>query len=131
MSDRDLTEIERLLGAVRVEPDPDPDGALYARIFADAEAAQPTATAGTATAGAPVRGRLRRAWARLGGWPAAGGLVAATLAGLWIGISAPEILSGQFPAWLEPGAATAKAGTTDDWTLDPVSTYAYEMAYGG
>ncbi|MWD30223.1 hypothetical protein E0K89_022405, partial [Aquicoccus sp. SCR17] len=64
----------------------------------------------------------------LGGWPALGGLTAATLAGVWLGVSPPQGVSDPVAAWLgQAGLAAAE----EDWTLDPVSTYAYEVAYGG
>ena len=74
---------------------PEPGDALMARIMADADRVQ----AERAAMPAPVRPQRRRgrlAWlaAALGGWPAMAGLAAATVAGLWIGVSAPAGLTG-------------------------------------
>lgn len=52
-------------------------GDLMARVLADAAAAQ-----------APAR-LWTRLFEMLGGWPALGGLAAATVAGVWIGVSPP------------------------------------------
>ena len=61
--------------------------AVQARILADADAV-------LATGQAPVkrRSRLLVLWDGLGGWPAMAGLVTATVAGVWIGISPPEMV---------------------------------------
>ncbi|MGR3436497.1 MAG: hypothetical protein ACU0CO_16690 [Shimia sp.] len=61
--------------------------ALTARLLADAAAVQPS----TPAAAAPRPMRLRRV---LGGWPTLGGLVAAGLAGVWIGAAPPPPLEG-------------------------------------
>ncbi|MWD30042.1 hypothetical protein E0K89_021430, partial [Aquicoccus sp. SCR17] len=50
--DADMAALERLLAEARAEPGPEPDAALYARILADAEAAQPPAPAPAQAAGA-------------------------------------------------------------------------------
>lgn len=48
-------------------------------------------------------GFWRRIWAELGGWPTASGLVTATAAGLWLGLSAPEAVDG---IWTDVGLST-------------------------
>lgn len=61
-----------------------PPAALSARVLADADRLQPRA------AKRPER-RARPFWASvLGGWQGLGGLVAATCAGFWIGVSPPS-----------------------------------------
>lgn len=75
--------------------DPEVPPELLARVLADAETVQ----AGFATAALPERaapkrpGLLAQLGAALGGWPAFAGLAAASVCGLWIGISPPESLS--------------------------------------
>ncbi|WP_224825847.1 hypothetical protein [Cognatishimia sp. MH4019] len=66
---------------------PQPSDILQARILADADAA-------LAANAPPVRrrNRLRDVLQGLGGWPAMAGLVTATMAGVWIGISPPEMV---------------------------------------
>ena len=83
----------------------EPGADLLARVMADATAAQ----AGFARAGAGRPAPRRRALAdivrALGGWPAAAGLSAATLAGLWIGIAAPDGLASVAVAVMGGGEA--------------------------
>lgn len=65
-----------------------PGDALMARVLADAASAQ--------AAGWPVPrpqpGLWDRMMAAIGGWPSVGGLAAATVAGLWIGVAPPTSL---------------------------------------
>ncbi|EYD75489.1 Dihydroorotate dehydrogenase [Rubellimicrobium mesophilum DSM 19309] len=88
MTERD--DLENLFSEARaLRPEPGDD--LMARILADAEAV-------AAERERPVRpvsaGPGWRNWLRtLGGWPAVGGLVASTVAGLWIGVAQPAALS--------------------------------------
>jgi hypothetical protein len=67
---------------------PEPSDALMARVLADAEALQPRPAD-------PPRGggAWAEVWRLLGGWPAAAGLAAAGVAGLWIGAAPPEVLA--------------------------------------
>ncbi len=88
-----------------------PDG-LTSRVLADARDVQ--ADRGKAVA-KPQRERF---FARLqaimpGGWPGAGGLVAATCAGFWIGISPPAALPDPGSALFETGTVTAWDGPVD------------------
>ncbi len=72
-------------------PKPAPSAALTARILRDAQAHQPQ----TAPPALPQRGLFGALANALGGWPTLGGLATATLAGLYIGIAQPDLLSGQ------------------------------------
>jgi|AACY02.2.fsa_nt_gi hypothetical protein len=82
-------ELEALFQTAR-RPDPVPSEALMARVLADAAAEMPRRAAA-----APRRGAGWSAlWLALGGWTGASGLVAATAAGLWIGIAPPAGLDG-------------------------------------
>jgi hypothetical protein len=89
-TDRDGGELDDLFAEVRAQaPEPAPD--LMARIFAEAER---VAAERERRGPAPVRQGAWREWLRLlGGWPTVGGLVASTLAGLWIGVAQPPGLS--------------------------------------
>ncbi|MFC7703080.1 dihydroorotate dehydrogenase [Plastorhodobacter daqingensis] len=93
--DRDIEEFFAAARAVTRAPGPD----LLGRILADAEAAQPRAPrpAGRSQWG-PIA-RFRRVCESLGGWQAAGGLLAAALAGLWIGVSPPAAFVGVTEGW--------------------------------
>ncbi len=85
--ERDLDDLLAEARGLRSEPGPD----LMARILLDAE--QVTAEL-TAVRQVPSSGGAWRDWLRLlGGWPTVGGLVASTLAGLWIGVAQPASLS--------------------------------------
>lgn len=89
MTDEDR-RLEPFFEAARTEA-PEPSAALMARILADAQAAQEVA------APAPARRRRFPGWrlpALAGGWGAAGGLAAATLAGVWIGFAATQGAAG-------------------------------------
>lgn len=97
-------DLEALFEAVRNEPaDASPD--LLARVLADAYDQQDarTASAGDAPAAAPPRGLPGRLLEMIGGWPAAAGLSAAVMAGLWIGYNPPEMLDDLTLAFLDGG----------------------------
>ncbi|WP_299739354.1 hypothetical protein [uncultured Roseobacter sp.] len=84
---KETVEVDALLKAAR-DPVPDvPDG-LMARVLADAAALQPTQMG--------VMREKPGLWMRwtdlLGGWQGMGGLVAATCAGVWIGLNPPAAL---------------------------------------
>jgi hypothetical protein len=76
---------------------PDAPVALQAAILADAVLLQKTRSevlAATQTAGrhSPVHRLWRQFAAAVGGWPAIGGMAAASLTGLWIGLAPPSFL---------------------------------------
>ena len=75
MTERD-EDLDDLFAAARRRP-PRPDAALLGRIAADAERLAPGGWRG-------------RAWQAIGGWPAAVGLAAAAVAGVWIGAAQPQ-----------------------------------------
>ena len=83
--------------------------ALTRRVLADAEAVQPRSRQPEGPRG------LRKAWAALGGWPAACGLAAATCAGFWIGVSPPLFL---------PDAGGLVLGTSEAFTYDALADVA-------
>ena len=89
MTDREDQEIEALFEAVR-RTRPEPPDDLLARILADAAA---VAAEREAPGPAPERVGWRDWLGALGGWPVVGGLVASTVAGLWIGAAQPSGLS--------------------------------------
>ena len=70
---------------------PVPGEDLMARILADADAV--AAARERPVPAAPARLAWRDWLVTLGGWPAVGGLVASTVAGLWIGVAQPAALS--------------------------------------
>lgn len=88
---------------------PTVSAALTARILADSAAELPRAPVARAALRAPsppTRPALaRRLLAALGGWGGLGGLATATLAGVWIGIAAPEPVAGLAGRILPPAEA--------------------------
>ena len=86
----DKTVLEETFAAMRAEDVPLSEG-LMDRIMMDADSvlaaqAQPVAARPAVSFGALIRDVI-------GGWPSFGGLAAATVAGLWIGISPPQVLT--------------------------------------
>ena len=73
---------------------PVPSDDLMARLLADADRERPQPLAAPVVA----RGGWRNWIAALGGWPAMGGLVAATVTGVWIGAAPPARLSSLLPS---------------------------------
>lgn len=89
MTQRDETHLDDLFAEARqVRPVVSVD--LMARIMADAAAVQSERTAPIVVAAPEQGGFFAGLWTALGGWGGAGGLAAATMAGLWIGIAPPS-----------------------------------------
>ena len=84
-------EIEALFDAARHSA-PAPSADLMARILSDADNLQAQAHPKAAVARAPLS-RWRALVDLLGGWPAMAGLVSAGVAGLWLGVNPPDMLS--------------------------------------
>lgn len=124
LTQADEAELDALFATMRARAPEVPPG-LMARIADDGLSLQ--ADRARQPARVPARtGRLRQFFAQLGGWPAMAGLVSATVAGLWIGISPPTLI-GSSVALL--GGATAEAGD-DLYLVDAVSAYDI-LALGG
>lgn len=114
--DLSARELAALFGA-RASEVPQPRAAFLARIAEDAEAAAraardagqavPRASGAVGVARLPLRARLARLLAGLG---APGGVVAAGLAGLWVGLSGPQALPDPALLWAQPDAFGALPG---------------------
>lgn len=108
--------VTALLDALRTET-PRPSDDLMSRVLADAEALQPETEvilAGPAVA-APA---ADRGWLHLiGGWPAASGLAAAGVMGLWLGYAPPGGLDGVTDAFVGDPLAVSWIETPEDWLL--------------
>ena len=87
-TDKALQELEDLFAAARSEP-PAVPGHLTAAILEDAAREQPGFQPARRAARQPFWRQLIEA---VGGWPALGGLAAASAAGLWIGIAPPSFV---------------------------------------
>lgn len=83
MTDPDDRMLDDLFAQARAQT-PQPGDALMARVLADAAA---QSAPGVRQATQP--GFWARLSDTLGGWPALGGLAAATVAGVWVGIAPP------------------------------------------
>lgn len=81
MSDDFDAELDDLFQTARRQTQALPDG-LAQRILADAHAQQST----------PAQGIWPRMRDALGGWPGLGGLVAAGMAGVWLGFAPPDVM---------------------------------------
>jgi len=90
----DHDDLSDLFAAARDEAAP--SDALIARVMADAAAVQ---AEGPVAEAVPGRGRIGAWLSNIGGWRGAGGLAAAAVTGLMIGVYAPgsidTLLSGQ------------------------------------
>ncbi len=89
MNDFDLDEV--FASARRAEPVLSDD--FMARILADAAMVHEERSAPTVAKALETGGFLAMLWSMLGGWAGTGGLAAAAVAGLWIGIAPPDALS--------------------------------------
>lgn len=74
------------------DPAAAPTDDFMARILADAEGLQPSASTPELSSPRP-RNLLQALFDTLGGWQGTGGLVAATMASVWIGFSGAENLT--------------------------------------
>ena len=101
-----------------------PDEALIARVLADAgcEQAQPARRHATDRPGLAVR--LAAMMRDLGGWPACAGLASAAVAGVWIGVAAPEPFSSVARDLLGTGqtGGALDMAALDFFTLDEGGT---------
>lgn len=126
-------ELDQLFDAARetqADPDMAPSAALMARIMADAEAeiaAQqaPEVFAGTATAKSGLLGMIKEA---LGGWRGMAGVATAGVAGLAIGLGAPDMVT-EFT--LGTGTGTATETISADTGLDGLTSSFYDLALEG
>lgn len=82
-------DLDSLFDLARAER-PEADAALLARVQANAD----RVLAERAPPARAPRRRIADFFAAFGGWPAAAGMAAATLAGVWVGIDPPAALSG-------------------------------------
>ncbi len=115
MSDR--SDLDKALDAILSEmraAAPEPRAELLARVLADAEAAH--VAPGVGSPAAPRRvtrpaGPFARLAASFGGWGGVGGLLTATVAGLWIGLSGATASDTLSLVW--SGDSAAASGVVD------------------
>ncbi|WP_298494649.1 dihydroorotate dehydrogenase [uncultured Maritimibacter sp.] len=95
MTKRDLNEdefLELYFSAERAQG-PEPSGDLMARIMADADATLATRPSPATKRARPRRNLFVAFAAAIGGWPAFASMATAAVAGVWIGVSAPNVLA--------------------------------------
>jgi len=111
--------LDALFAQARADAPRMPDR-LQARILADAQAVQDSAVqAGPVRTASPERvGLLQRISAAVGGWPALGGMITASVLGLWIGAAPPAFL---------PDAAQYLDQTAQE--VDVFDSYEYAVAW--
>lgn len=112
-----MDALDALLHEAASAPDATPDEALMARVLADAFEQQPMPNAQVA---APSL--WDHVTSMFGGWQGMGGLVAATCAGFWIGVSPPEGLPPQFNTFLNLETSVSQ--------LDADSEYSSLVGFG-
>lgn len=81
--------LDDLFAQASAQPPAQPSDDLIARVLADAASVQPAPAAHVI--GQP--GLWARIMDAIGGWPALGGLAAATVAGIWVGVAPPASVS--------------------------------------
>lgn len=113
--------LEQAFAAARAEA-PRPDAALMARVLDDAARVQAERAPAERGGGAGAGRRLGDLLRAIGGWPALAGLAAAGLAGVWIGIDPPSLLSGAVQA--------ALGGDAGGYAVDLDPAAAFEIAEG-
>jgi hypothetical protein len=81
--------LDDLFAQARAQPPGSPSDDLIARVLADAAGVQPAPSAHVIS----QPGLWSRIMDTIGGWPALGGLAAATVAGIWVGVAPPTPVS--------------------------------------
>lgn len=117
--DRNGAALEPWFAAMREAGDTTPGDDLVARVLGDAEnlhplpakAIRPMSRSGRSN----WRVRLRAVMDELGGWPAVAGLAASAMAGIWIGVAAPDPLTSVTQAYL---GGIGEAGVVDVLTAE-------------
>lgn len=96
-ADLNMDALDASLSDARADNALHPSEAFMARVLDNALGQQPMPHLSTPSTPSPWWHQIT---AMIGGWQGMGGLVAATCAGFWIGISPPEGLPTQFEALL-------------------------------
>lgn len=107
------SDLERVFAAARADS-PLPSSRLVAAVLADADALhQARVAVARAPRALPRRGRWAGWIADLGGTGVMAGLVTATLAGLWLGVTQPAPVSALTQTLAEAFAADPGLGTVE------------------
>ena len=117
----EMAALDSLLADLAVLPVEPPGQDLMERILADAVAAQPAPLPpGPAVPSASGVGSSGwRGWLdALGGWPALGGLTAAAVTGLWIGMAPPAAIDDLVAGVLGETVSLDLSGLGDTFELE-------------
>lgn len=110
-TDLSMDALDALFQEAASAPDAKPDEAFMARVLADAFEQQPMPT---------VKVVAPSLWEHVtsmfGGWQGMGGLVAATCAGFWIGVSPPEGLPTQFNTLLNLETSVSQLDSENEYS---------------
>ncbi len=122
MTDKDKMDgfLEDLFAEAQTDADAQVSDDFMARMLAEAEAYQPAALEPVAT---PQRSLSRALFDTLGGWQGASGLVAATMASVWVGFAGAESLSID-------GLQAVLSGDFEFYLLDVGTEFSFELEEG-
>ncbi|MDC0736687.1 hypothetical protein N6L24_00200 [Cognatishimia sp. SS12] len=122
MADKDPMDdmLNNLFEEARGAPDAAPGDDLMARVLADAIALQPVPAV---VADRPRRSLMRAIFDAVGGWQGTSGLVAATMASVWIGFAGTDTLT------LE-GLQAVVGGDTDYYLSDLGGDFSFTIEEG-
>jgi hypothetical protein len=119
-AEEDLLEDAALdaLFATARDTDPMPSPELMQRVMSDAMGVQVLQHSQPAAA-QQTQSLWRGMLAALGGWPALAGLATACVAGVWVGVNPPDLISDS--------AATFLALETDGYMVDVMPTFSVDF----
>lgn len=112
-----------LFDAAKSDPAAVPDPDFMTRVLSDAEALQPQIAQQVLPTRQTWLGNIRTLLTTLGGWQGAGGLVAATMASVWIGFSGPEAVTLD-------GLQSVFSEDTDFYLSDLGSDFSFDFGEG-
>jgi len=114
--DKDGAALEPWFAAMREAGNAAPGDDLVARVLADAGERHPLPALAIRRSDRPGwRVRLRAVMDELGGWPAVAGLATSALAGVWIGVAAPDPLTSLTQEYLD---GSGEMGVVDVLTAE-------------
>lgn len=116
--ERDEIDLEQLFLAAR-QTTPQTSGRLQNAVLADALTFMPQAKVHVRQTDSPYRRVRRGVKDVVGGWHALGGLVTASMVGVWIGVAPPSLLDGYHSLALTAlyGETSSSEGVLDGFDL--------------
>lgn len=114
--------LDDMFAEARTDDTAQPSDDFMARMLAEATALQPPAV-DLAPEPAPRRGLLQLIYDTVGGWQGASGLMAATMASVWIGFSGAETLTVE-------GLQAVISGDTEYYLSDLGGDFSFDFEEG-